>query len=157
MRNQNMPWVSMAIFGLAAIAPAQLYSEDFEVDHTANWQFNSSIAGDTRNNGSGGEANFFFDYSAIGIPAAPNGTGTHGLKMEANVPGTGVFSGMSASPLGLNSTTFLKVYCAAGVGFPTGNLNGVVESAGLESPMQNADATLGRVSNVRPFPDGVSV
>lgn len=104
MRNQNMPWVSMAIFGLAAIAPAQLYSEDFEVDHTANWQFNSSIAGDTRNNGSGGEANFFFDYSAIGIPAAPNGTGTHGLKMEANVPGTGVFSGMSASPLGLSLT-----------------------------------------------------
>ena len=30
-------------------------------------------------------ATFGYDYSADGIPAAPNGTGTVGLKMEANL------------------------------------------------------------------------
>jgi hypothetical protein len=87
---------------LPMAASAQLYSNDFEVDSTANWQFNSSIGGDTANNNSGGEANFFFDYSTVGIPVAPNGSGTRGLKMEANVPGTGVFSGMTVAPLGLS-------------------------------------------------------
>lgn len=93
-------------FALASAFPlaasAQLYTETFDVDHTANWSFNSSIAGDTAANNSGGEANFFFDYSTVGIASAPHSTGgtTFGLKMEANVVGTAIFSGMSASPLG---------------------------------------------------------
>jgi len=87
-------------------ASAQLFTENFDIDHTANWQYNSSVAGDTPNNNINNEANFFFDYSTIGIPSAPNSVGgtTRGLKMEANVPGSGVFSGMSASPLGQSFT-----------------------------------------------------
>jgi hypothetical protein len=42
---------------------------------------------------------FFYDYSAIGVPPAPNGSGTRGLKMTANNSG-GVFSGFSVSPTG---------------------------------------------------------
>jgi hypothetical protein len=90
---------------------APLYTEDFDADHTANWKFNSSIGGDLPSNNSGAEANFFFDYSSVGIPSAPHSIGgsTRGLKMEANVPGTAVFSGMSASPLGQHFTGDYKL------------------------------------------------
>jgi hypothetical protein len=50
---------------------------------TANWTVNDS--------GSDFVAHFFYDYAAIGVPAAPNGTGTRGLKMTAN-NSSGVFS-----------------------------------------------------------------
>jgi hypothetical protein len=70
---------------------AALYSENFEVDPTANW---------TVNNGPSDEAHsFYFDYSSVGIPAAPSGTGTHGMKLQTNLT-NGVFGGMSASPTG---------------------------------------------------------
>jgi hypothetical protein len=72
-----------------------LFSEDFEVNPTARW---------TVNNGFSDEAhNFFFDYSTIGIPAAPSGPGTHGMKLQANLA-NGIFSGMSVSPTGQNFT-----------------------------------------------------
>lgn len=81
---------SIAI-ALATPAMAQPYSENFEIDPTANW---------TVNNGpSDSAANFFFDYSSVGIPAAPGGVGTRGMKLQANLS-NGVFSGMSASPNG---------------------------------------------------------
>lgn len=87
---------------VASAAP--IFAESFDTDATANWQFNSSVgAADAANNNSGNEANFFFDYSTVGIPSAPRSVGgtTRGLKMEANVfGGTAAFSGMSASPIG---------------------------------------------------------
>ena len=90
------------------IGSAQLFTEDFDVDATANWKFNSSVAADTPGNNSNNEANFFFDYGVIGVPSAPHSVGgsTRGLKMEANVFGTatGVFSGLSVSPLGKHFT-----------------------------------------------------
>jgi hypothetical protein len=81
---------------------ATLYSENFDVDPTANWTVN--------NNGSGtNAANFFFDYSTVGIPPAPNGTGTRGLKLGANLnsataPGSGDIPGISVSPTGKSFT-----------------------------------------------------
>lgn len=79
------------------------FSENFDVDSTANWTFASSVAADTATNGTHGEANVFFDYSTVGIPAAPGGGTTRGMKMQTNVPGaTGVFSGMSMSPIGVS-------------------------------------------------------
>src|SRR5687767_12723571 len=93
-----------AALALTASAHAQvLFSQNFDVDQTANWTFNSSVTGDTANDNAGNEANFFFDYSTVGIPAAPGSVGTRGLKVEANVPSAtaGVFSGMSVSPTGL--------------------------------------------------------
>lgn len=80
---------------LATMATSEavvLYSEDFNVDATGNWTVNDPGLSDIR-------ADFFYDYSAIGVPAAPNGTGTHGLVMSANNSG-GVFSGFSVSPTG---------------------------------------------------------
>lgn len=77
------------------LAFAALFSEDFEVDPTASW---------TVNNGPGDEAHsFFFDYSTVGIPSAPGGPGTRGMKLQANLT-DGIFSGMSVSPIGQNFT-----------------------------------------------------
>ena len=92
----------LALLGAMPLAAsAQSFSEDFDADHTSAWSYNSSRgAADGAMDNTGNEADFFFDYSTVGIPSA-NGAGgtTRGLKMEANVAGA-VFSGMSASPLG---------------------------------------------------------
>ena len=53
-----------------------LYSQDFNVDDTTNWNINNGPGDAT--------VDFFYNYADIGVPAAPNGTGTRGLKMSAN-------------------------------------------------------------------------
>ena len=76
-------------------ANAQLFSDDFDVDHTANWTVNPHPATMVTHD-------FFFDYSSIGIPSAPNSGGTtRGMKLQANLTGD-VFGGFSVSPTGLN-------------------------------------------------------
>jgi len=81
---------------LAAIAsPAigqVLYMQNFDLDDSANW---------TVNNGPGDEAHdFFFDYSMVGVPAAPNSGGTtRGMKLQANLVDN-LRSGVSVSPNG---------------------------------------------------------
>ena len=88
------------VFALALAAAsstpcfAQLYSENFDIDHTANWTVNTGPgAGDYA-------ANFFFDYSTVGIPSAPNSGGTtRGVRLQAN-QANGVFAGFSVSPNG---------------------------------------------------------
>jgi hypothetical protein len=82
---------------------ATFYSNDFETDTTANWTVNKGPA-------TTDEAHdFIFDYSTVGIPAAPNsGAGTHGMKLQAN-QSSGVFGGMSVSPTGLSLTAPYRV------------------------------------------------
>jgi hypothetical protein len=91
------------VLGLPASSQAQiLYAENFDVNHTANWTTNA-FAPTT-----GSAADYFFDYSTVGIPSAPGAGGTtRGLKLEANIPGTGVFTGISVSP---NGQVFLGDY-----------------------------------------------
>ena len=71
---------------------APLYMNDFDVDTTASWTVNDPGLSDIL-------ADFYYDYSAIGVPAAPGGATTRGLKLTANNSG-GVFSGFSVSPTG---------------------------------------------------------
>lgn len=85
--------VALAAARLAVAAP--MYSQDFNVDDTANWTVLPSTGASTTDF----IADFFYDYSAIGVPAAPNGTGTRGLKMTVNNT-TGVFGGVTVSPTG---------------------------------------------------------
>ena len=86
---------ALGVLLVAVPAYGSLYTQDFEIDSTASW---------TLNNGpSDAAADFFFDYSTIGIPAAPGGGGTRGMKLQANLA-NGIFSGMSVSPTGENFT-----------------------------------------------------
>lgn len=94
--NMRIPLVvglSLALSG--ASASALLFTENFDVDPTANWSVYTL--------GTGSDANFFFDYSTIGIPSAPNSGGTtFGLRLRANQFGsTQTFpGGVSVSPIG---------------------------------------------------------
>ncbi len=81
---------------LTGTAGAALYSQDFESDSTASWTVNDPGLSDI-------SADFFYDYSAIGVPSAPNGSGTRGMRLTANNSG-GVFSGFSVSPTGQSFT-----------------------------------------------------
>ena len=101
MRKAKLALVA-ALATLPAVGRANvIYTENFDTDASGRWTFLSEAPGDTPADNFGNEADFFFDYSTIGIPAAPRSGGTtRGLKMEANVPGTGRFTGMSASPIG---------------------------------------------------------
>jgi hypothetical protein len=104
-----MKWTSMNLVGAVALAlcsaiPADaaiLYSQNFNADDTANWTTNNPALSDIL-------VDYFYDYSAIGVPAAPGGATTRGLKMTANNSG-GVFSGFSVSPTGQNVTGSYKV------------------------------------------------
>jgi hypothetical protein len=85
--------------GTHSVAAQTLFSEDFDSDHSANWITNIAGVGTH-------SADFFFDYSTVGIPPAPNSVGgsTRGLKLQANMdpatqPGAGIVSGLSVSPL----------------------------------------------------------
>jgi len=69
-----------------------LYQEDFEVNPAANWTVNPGPTDYF--------VDFFFDYSTVGIPSAPNSGGTtRGMKMYANHE-NGIFGGFSVSPTG---------------------------------------------------------
>ena len=73
-----------------------LFEDNFDADTSANWTTNASGLNDA--------AVFNFDYSTIGIPAAPGAGGTtRGLKLQANTAG-GVLSGVSVSPIGQSFT-----------------------------------------------------
>src|SRR5688500_18757100 len=60
-------------------SPTPWFSDDFDADHAADWVVNE---GPTDNH-----ADFFFDYSTVGIPPAPHSVGgtTRGLKLQTNL------------------------------------------------------------------------
>ncbi len=91
---------SLALVSLLAapvsVVAAPLFSENFDVDPTANWTVNTLGSGIS-------DADFFFDYSTVGVPAAPNSGGTtRGLRLRANqLATTNTFpGGVSVSPNG---------------------------------------------------------
>ncbi len=154
MRHKALFGAAAAVaLGLATSAQAfPLYVENFDVDHTANWMFNSSVAGDTANNNLNNEANFFFDYSTVGIPSAPHSVGgtTRGVKLEANVFGTtpGVFSGVSVSPINQHFTGDYVLRFDAWQ-----NFQGPFPGGG-SGTTQLLDAGIGSAENTAQFPGG---
>lgn len=94
---KNLKFLRNGLIGsslvLAGFAHGQLYTENFNANNSANWTVNDPGLSDIG-------VDFSYDYGAnLGIAAAPNGSGTLGLKMTANNSG-GVFSGFSVSPTG---------------------------------------------------------
>lgn len=85
-----------ALAGQLSLSAQTLFSDNFDTDTSSSWTANPS----SENNA----ATFAFDYSTVGIPAAPGSGGTtFGLKLEANYAGS-VFGGISASPNGQSFT-----------------------------------------------------
>src|SRR6476620_8036045 len=86
----------LAVASLMSALAAQgqtLFQDNFDSTPVSNWTINAATAQD--------RAVIGFDYSAVGIPAAPNSGGTTiGAMLQANRPGgTGALSGVSISPV----------------------------------------------------------
>ncbi|MEO5803939.1 MAG: Calx-beta domain-containing protein [Verrucomicrobiota bacterium] len=83
--------------GDSAPAPV-LFSDNFDTDTSVNWITNAADGGlDTF-------VEFFYDYSADGIPPAPHSGGTtRGVKFRVNET-QGLVNGISISPIGQNFT-----------------------------------------------------
>src|SRR5881392_2619165 len=71
-----------------------LFQDNFDATPASNWIINAATPQD--------RATIGFDYSTVGIPAAPNSSGTTiGAMLQANRPvGAGSLSGVSISPVG---------------------------------------------------------
>ena len=146
--------LAIALASSGSAFGAILYSENFDVDNTANWTFNSATAADLPGDNANNEANFFFDYSTVGIPPAPGGTTTRGFKIEANVNDTtAVQTGASGSPTGLvlPSEYILRAHVwqnANGAATPPGF------PAGGTGSTQVTNMTVGATGAANEFPGG---
>lgn len=97
--------VSIILLATTATLRAQLiYSESFATNDSANWVTNSSFSGSNY-------VNLNFDYTTVGIPAAPHSTGgnTKGLKLSPDVTagslaGAAAVPGVSVSPTNFSIT-----------------------------------------------------
>jgi hypothetical protein len=102
MKRFVIPTLLAAMAALASpVLSAPLYSNDFDSDTTGSWTATGSSGVDFL-------ADFYYDYSAIGVPAAPSGSSTRGMKLTAN-NSSGVFGGFSVSPNGESFTGNYKV------------------------------------------------
>ena len=72
--------VAASLFSTAVVAQGQvLFQDNFDTPSAANWTVRGGFSGDT--------ASIGFDYSTLGIPAAPNSGGTTvGAVLYANQP-----------------------------------------------------------------------
>ncbi len=131
MRIRLLAVVVMVVFVASGTATAQLYTQNFDIDDTANWTLSANQGfGTSPSDGIGdpdASADYFFDYSTVGIPSAPNSTGgtTRGMKIQANLI-SGIFGGASASPNGKAFSGDYKVnfdLWANYVGDPVNGLN----------------------------------
>jgi uncharacterized protein (TIGR02597 family) len=123
------------------------FSDDFETNSAARWTLFNSSADYT--------ANWMFDYSAQKyvtngvtnfIPAAPGGTGTHGIKLTCNKnDATAAASGLSLYPKGFLSSTNYILRFDAWINYcgGPGGTNGSTEfmSCGLNHSATNNNWT----------------
>lgn len=105
-----------------AVAPT-LFSDDFDVDHTANWlvKYNTNDV----------FTDIFFDYSTVGIPSAPNSVGgtTRGMKLKAHLGAyASTLVGVSVSPLNVGFTGDYRLRFDMWY-----NFNGPIDSTGTGS------------------------
>lgn len=128
-----------------------LFSDNFDVDPTANWTVNKSTGANA--NDAGSFANFFYDYGTIGIPSAPNSGGTtRGLQLRANVTGN-IFSGLSVSPIGQSFLGDYKLTFNLWMNYQGGATGGL--GAGGNGTTQAAGAGIGTAGTVSQWAGGV--
>ena len=92
MKFHWLPALAVALLGLVShTASAQLFTST--LDDGTGW----GVVADPDY-----EVTFGFDYSKFGIPAAPNGTGTTGLRMAANIVDPAAVAVVSTYPESLD-------------------------------------------------------
>jgi len=90
--------VASLMSAVTALHGQVLFQDNFDATPASNWIINAATSRD--------QAVIGFDYSAVGIPSAPNSGGTTiGALLQANQPGTTTsLSGVSISPVGQSFT-----------------------------------------------------
>src|SRR4051812_25128534 len=145
-------FVGIAIVGFCAARASAvvLFSDNFNTDTSASWTKNAAPTG----NASTQIAEFAFDYSGFGIPAAPGSADTLGLRLRANVPAdttrpAGVTSGLSMSPTGQNFGTNYSMQFYAWSNFNgAANASGLADNANSEGGTNNVMFAVGTAGNV---------
>ena len=109
IKNITRLGAALAVAGsvLAAKGQTQVYFQDFVTDDTANWTVNQTIGNHS--------AEFFFDYSTVGIPLSPHSTNstTTAMRLRANFgpdAGAAAGSGLSVSPTGFSITENFEMH-----------------------------------------------
>jgi hypothetical protein len=132
-----------------------LFSDNFNTNSSGSWTVNAAPAA----NAAMQQANFAFDYSAFGIPAAPGSADTLGLRLRANLPivggvevttrPAGVLSGLSLSPTGKNFGTNYRMSFYAWSNFIGGpNAQGLADNANSEGGTANVLFAVGTTGTV---------
>src|SRR4051812_12492561 len=132
---------------------AIVFSDDFGVDDNASWNKNIAPSGATV--ATQQSAEFAFDYSTFGIPAAPGSADTKGLRLRANIPGsaaapltsrpTQTLSGISVSPTGKNFGTNYQVtfYAWSNFNGTAANNTGLADNGTSEGGTNNVMMAVG--------------
>ena len=139
------------VAALPGLSAAQvLYTENFD-DGTAASRWTTAQTGGTN------LANFAYDYSTAGIPTAPGGTGSTGLRFDTNTGPTGAISAIMAFPNGQNFTgnqtlSFNLWFNVAGTAATTEH--GVFGLNHTSTAIQTPTAGSGTIPSVGPSPNG---
>ena len=143
--------VGLFVAALPGLSAAQvLYTENFD-DGTAASRWTTSQTGGTN------LANFAYDYSTAGIPTAPGGTGSTGLRFDTNTGPTGAISAIMAFPNGQNFTgnqtlSFNLWFNVVGTAATTEH--GVFGLNHTSTAIQTPTAGSGTIPSVGPSPNG---
>src|SRR4051812_31654938 len=154
------PFGSLICFAMLACCASPslatiLYSDNFNVDSSASWYKNVAPSA----NAAQQDAVFAYDYSVMGIPAAPGSGDTRGLRLRANIPGSAAapvttrpdqtLSGISVSPIGQSFGTNYAMTFYAWSNFNGGaSGNGLADNGGSEGGTNNVLFALGTAGNV---------
>jgi hypothetical protein len=160
-------FICLAILSYCAspASAALLYSDNFNVDDSASWTSNVAPTGATVAGQQ--QATFAYDYSAMGIPAAPGSSDTLGLRLRANIPGSAAApvttrpgqtqSGLSVSPTGQNFGTNYSVVFYAWSNFNgAANASGLADNANSQGGTNNILFALGTSGTVPMVPGAIT-
>jgi len=135
--------ISMLGSCMGSASAAIIYSDNFNVNSSANWTVNVAPSANANQS-----AEFAYDYGVFGIPPAPGSVDTLGLRLRANIPGgaaapvtsrpAGVTSGLSVSPTGQNFGTHYQATFYA-----WSNFNGAPNASGLADNANSEGGTNG--------------
>jgi hypothetical protein len=151
-------FICFAILGICAspASAATLYSANFNLpSDSSGWTVNVAPTA----NAATQQATFGFDYSTMGIPPAPGGADTLGLRLRANIPivsgvevttrPAGVTSGLSVSPTGQNfGSDYVATFYAWSNFNGAPNASGLADNANSEGGTNNVMMAIGTSGTV---------